>query len=139
MVLSSAESFVDNIIEGAKDVFSGTFNTNASAAFVSAVANTTTKLQNMKLESLNDRLKDVQSEYEDLIKDTAQESDLFRSYLNIQAKPATADWSIYAAVFDFPYERGGGNLAIGNIQRTTKQAMRKANYDDPAFAGIFII
>jgi hypothetical protein len=139
MVLSSAEGFVDNIIEGAKDVFSGTFNTNASATFVSAVANTTTKLQNMKLESLNDKLKDVQAEYEDLMKDTAQESDLFRSYLNIQAKPATADWSIYAAVFDFPYERGGGNLAIGNIQRTTKQAMRKANYDDPAFAGIFII
>lgn len=139
MVVSTADDFVGNIVQGAKDVFSGAFDTKASAVFTSTLANTTTKLQNMKLESINDRLKDIQSEYEDLMKDATQESDLFRAYLNIQPKPATADWSMYAAVFDHPYERGGGNLAIGNIQRTTKQAMRKASYDDPAFAGILII
>jgi hypothetical protein len=139
MVLSSADGFIDNIIQGAKDVFSGTFNTEASAVFASNLANTTAKLQNMKLESINDRLKDVQAEYEDIMKEATQESDLFRAFLNIQPKPATADWSIYAAVFDHPYERGGGNLAIGNIQRTTKQAMRKARYDDPVFADIFIV
>jgi hypothetical protein len=46
---------------------------------------------------------------------------------------------MYASQFDLPYERGGGNLALGNIQRTTKQALRKADYDDSAFAGILLL
>ena len=61
------------------------------------------------------------------------ESDVMRSWMNIYAKPATADWSIYASTYDLPYEPGGGTMAIGNIQKTTKQALRKADYDEPMF------
>lgn len=90
----------------------------------------------LKLASIVDRNKDLQAEYSKLQEEAYQENDALQGFMNIYAKPATADWSMYASLYDLPYERAGGRLALGNIQRTTKQALRKANYDDPAFENI---
>jgi hypothetical protein len=89
-----------------------------------------------KLEEISSKNKDLKAEYENLVEETAQESDIMKSYMNIYAKPATADWSIYASTFDLPYERGGGNLSAGNVQKTTKQAIRKADYNEPMFESL---
>jgi hypothetical protein len=139
MVSELATNFADEIVKGATDVFAGNVTTNAAVKFTAKVLELLTLPFNLKLKSINERNKDLASEYAELTKETNQEYDALQGFMNIYAKPATADWSIYAATFDQPYERGGGPLALGNIQRTTKQAIRKTSYDDPAFDSILII
>ena len=139
LITNLVESLVDNIIKGATDVFAGNLATSAALQFTGKLLKLLTLPFNLKLESLNNRNKDLAGEYDELTKESSQEYDALQGFMNVYAKPATADWSMYAATFDQPYERGGGPLAMGNIQRTTKQALRKADYTDPAFAGILII
>ena len=136
---SAVSSGIDSLVEGFTDVVAGNITTNAAIAFSGKMIQLVDFGYKLKLKSLAERNKDLQAEYEDLQKELAQESNALRGFSLIYSKPATADWSMYASQFDMPYERGGGQLAMGNIQRTTKQAIRKAKYDDPAFAGILII
>lgn len=132
------KDFIGDLMEGYKDLMAGTL-TEASLAFTSKVTSLLTKLAEFRLDSINDRNKDLQAEYEQLTQELARERDLLQGFMRIYSKPATADWSLYSSLFDQPYERGGGPLALGNIQRTTKQAMRKATYDDPAFENTFTV
>lgn len=131
-------SFLDNLMAGAQDLISGTVS-NASLEFTSKLVELSTMPAKNKIADLNARTADMQAEYEKLQEEINRENDVLQQLLNIDPKPATADWSIYAQVFDYPYEHGGGTLALGNIQRTTKQAIRKTSYDDPAFAGILVV
>jgi hypothetical protein len=133
------DSFTDTLVEGFNDVVAGNLTTNAALAFSSKMMNIVDIGYKLKLKSIAEKNKDLQTEYDDMQKELAQESDALKGFSLLYSKPATADWSMYSSQFDMPYERGGGQLAMGNIQRTTKQAIRKANYDDPAFAGILII
>lgn len=133
-----ADTFVTEIIQGGKEFLSGKIN-SVSIGFTQRMVDLYTIPQKLKLESLQARNRDLQAEYEDMAKEASQERDVVRSYMYVYNKPATADWSIYAEEFDVPYERGGGNLHIGNIQKTTKQAMRKADYSDPAFDNITLL
>jgi hypothetical protein len=100
---------------------------------VNRIAKVYTTVQIGKLEAISSKNKDLRAEYEKLAEESAMDSDIMMGYMNIYAKPATADWSIYASTYDLPYERGGGSLSMGNIQKTTKQAMRKTDYNDPMF------
>lgn len=127
--------FLDNLMTGATDLMAGDV-TAASMQFMSKLVSLYTYPQKLKLESINDRNKDLQAEYDKLTNELNQENDALLGFARVYAKPATADWSMYAATFDHPYERGGGPLALGNIQRTTKQAIRKASYNDPIFENI---
>lgn len=134
----SLDRFVESIIEGATDLFSGTISSQ-SIAFTDKLIQLYTLPEQIKLKKLNERNKDLQAEYEELAKELSQEQNILLGFLSTYSKPATAEWSIYAGTFDQPYERGGGPLHIGNVQRTTKQAIRKTSYDDPAFTDILII
>lgn len=139
MVLSQADSFIDNIVKGATDVYSGAFATNAAIAFNTKLVNLINTGYKLKLASIANRNKDLKAEYDKLTEEASRESDALKGFSKIYAKPATGDWSHYSSLYDLPYEKGGGSLSLGNVQRTTKQALRKADYKDPAFAGIFII
>lgn len=130
---------VDNIIKGALDVFSGNLTTSAAMSFNTKLMQLVDIGLNIRLESINAKNRDLKAEYDKLVEESSRETDTLQGFARVYAKPATADWSIYASTFDLPYERGGGNLSLGNIQRTTKQALRKADYDDSVFAGILII
>lgn len=132
------QGIVDSITKGASDVFAGKI-TNASIAFTNQLVKIGTMPSRLKFESLSEKNKDLKAEYEDLQKELNQENDILNNFMYIYAKPATADWSIYAQEFDMPYERGGGFLSLGNVQRTTKQAIRRGDYSDPAFDNILII
>ena len=136
---SYADSLLDGIEQGLKDIMSGDLLSDASLKLSRDMMKIVNKLQELKLEQLNDRNKDLKAEYEGMMAELNNESDILQGFARIYAKPATADWSMYAATFDHPYERGGGNLALGNVQRTTKQAIRKADYGDPAFDNILVI
>jgi hypothetical protein len=138
-VQSTATDMIDNIAKGAVDVFSGNFFTDVAKSFTVKLFKVLNFGMELKLESLNERNKDLKAEYAELVKEMNRETDALQGFARIYAKPATADWSIYASQFDVPYERGGGFLSLGNIQRTTKQAMRKADYKDSAFADILVI
>lgn len=133
------DSFTDTLVGGFNDIAAGNFATDAAQAFAGKMMQILDTGYKLKLKSIAERNKDLQTEYDDMQKELAQESDALKGFSLLYSKPATADWSMYSSQFDMPYERGGGQLAMGNIQRTTKQAIRKANYDDPAFAGILII
>ena len=50
------------------------------------------------------------------------------AWTRVSNLPGIVDKSIYAELYDMPYGPGGGDLALGNIQRTTIQALRKAKY-----------
>lgn len=136
---NAADSFIDEIIEGATDVMSGNLASNAALSFTSKLANLLTMPSKLKLATLNARNRDLKSEYEGMTEEMGREYDSLRGFMDVYAKPATADWSIYASTYDLPYERGGGPLALGNIQRTTKQALRKADYSDPIFDSISFV
>lgn len=96
-------------------------------------------IQLAKLENITERTKDLKAEYDALAEEASAETDTMRGFMNIYGSPATADWSIYASTYDLPYERGGGILSTGNIQRTTKQAIRKSDYDEPMFDGLIFV
>lgn len=132
-----ATSVVESMFGDIISVAQGTASITTSTQFLTRLVSTYNKIQVKKLNSLNEKNKDLKAEYDKLAEETARESDIIRGYMNIYPKPATADWSMYASLFDLPYERSFGTLAIGNIQVTTKQAIRKADYDEPMFAGVF--
>lgn len=139
MLVGNITNSVSQIAQGAADVFAGSFTTNAALAFAGTMVKIVNFAVGMKLKNLSEKNKDLKAEYDELTAEMYREVDALRGFSRIYSKPATADWSIFASTFDMPYERGGGPLAMGNIQRTTKQALRKADYTDPAFAGILII
>jgi hypothetical protein len=136
------ESLTTTIIDSIVTSITGTSLTSVMAGSFSIVqvlsvstkaVSMYTNVQIKKLDNINDENKDLRAEYEKLAEESAMDSDIMMGYMNIYAKPATADWSIYASTYDLPYERGGGSLSMGNIQKTTKQAMRKTDYNDPMF------
>lgn len=130
--------FIESVTQGYSDAITGQL-TNASIQFTDKLVKLLTLPQQIKLEGLASKNRDLQAEYDKLKEEINQESDTLQGFLRIYSRPATADWSIYAQEFDQPYERGGGKLHIGNIQRTTKQALRKADYSDPAFDNILVV
>lgn len=128
----------DMFVTGLKDIAAGSITT-ASINVINKAVSVYANVQIGKLEKLSDRNKDLKAEYEKLAEESMMDSDVMKGYMNIYARPATADWSIYASTYDLPYERGGGALSMGNIQRTTKQAIRKADYEEPMFDSINFI
>jgi len=137
-VTELVDDFVEKLVEGATDAIAGNI-TAASLGFTEKMVRLASMPFQLKLDSLNDRNRDLKAEYDKLIEEANRETDVLRGFARIYAKPATADWSMFSSLYDYPYERGGGQLAIGNIQRTTKQALRKADYDDPAFDNILVV
>jgi hypothetical protein len=131
-------SFVDEIVKGATDVMSGNFK-DVSLEFMAKAVDILTLPERNKLATLQSKNKDLKAEYDKLVEEGSREHDVLRGFSKVYAKPATADWSMYASLYDTPYERGGGNLSIGNIQKTTKQALRKADYNDPMFENTLVM
>ncbi len=129
----------NDFVMGLADILAGNITTNASISLINRAVNSYAHIQANKLETLNSRNVDLKAEYDKLAEESARESDIMKGYMNIYSKPATADWSIYAATFDLPYERGGGILAMGNIQKTTKKALRPPDYKEPMFEGILLM
>lgn len=139
IIEDQVQSFIDNIVKGATDVYAGNLASSAAIAFITKLTKVVNFGVGLKVKSIASKNKDLKAEYEKLMEESYRESDALQGFMRIYASPATSDWSIYAAEFDLPYERTGGTLSLGNVQNTTKQALRKADYKDPAFAGIFII
>lgn len=137
-VTEMVDDFVQEIVKGATDLFGGSL-TGSSLSFLNKAAKLLTLPQQIKLEELKEKNKDLKAEYEQLTQELSREYDALRGFMFIYPRPATADWSMFAAEFDQPYERGGGPLAMGNVQRTTKQALRKADYSDSAFDNILVV
>ena len=138
ILADAVKDFVDELVTGITDITSGQF-TQAAYSLIDRTIKLLTLPSQIKLKDLNDRNRDLNAEYEDLLKEASRETDLLMGFMYVYPKPATADWSMYAATFDYPYERGGGTLSLGNIQRTTKQAMRKGTYTDFAFDNILVV
>jgi hypothetical protein len=139
LLSSTAGNFVDDIIAGATDLFTGKINTG-SLSFLEKTISLVNMSEQNKLRKISERNQELQRDYEELLEEVSRETNLLIGFSRIYARPATADWSIYAEEFDMPYERGGGNLHIGNIQRTTKQALRKGSYlGDPVFDNILVV
>lgn len=132
------EKLINSLIEGFDDFVAGEVSA-ASVQFTDRLVQMVSLPYKLKIEDIRDRNKDLKAEYEKLKEEMQRESDALQGFMNIYARPATADWSMYAAEFDHPYERGGGLLHIGNVQRTTKQALRKGSYDDPAFDNVLVV
>lgn len=132
------DEFLNNLAQGYADLMAGQL-TNASMSFLNKVAKMALMPFQLKLESINSRNKDLKAEYEKMVEESNRENDVLQGFMYIYGKPATADWSMYAAEFDQPYERSGGQLALGNVLRTTKQAIRKADYSDSAFDNILVV
>lgn len=136
-----ASEVLKDYIQTAADIFSGKFAggdlfSAKSLRFYEKVVDLVSMPEKNKLKQLRNELKDLQAEYEDLKKELADQNNSLLKYMFAYPKQLAADWSIYAEQYDFPYETGQGTLALGNIQRTTVQAMREADYSDPAFANI---
>lgn len=127
-----------DFVTGITDLVAGNI-TSKSIAVVDKAVTAYTQAQMKKLESINSRNVDLKAQYDKLAEESARDADIMRGYMNIYAKPATADWSIFASTYDLPYERGGGNLSTGNIQKTTKQAIRRADYEEPMFEDIIFV
>jgi len=125
-VNDTINSILDGIVQGFQDIVSGTISIESISVTTRALKLHTDNQLN-KIESINDRNKDLRAEYKDLQKEIEQEQDVLKGFMNIYAKPATADWSMYTATYDLPYERSGGSLALGNVQITTKQALRSSD------------
>lgn len=132
------DDFINNLTTGYTELMSGQI-TELSLQFASKMVDLVSLPMKLKIESINDRNKDLKAEYEKLVEEASREYDVLQGFMYIYGKPATADWSMYAAEFDRPYERGGGPLALGNVQRTTKQALRRADYSDSAFDNILVV
>lgn len=139
--LEVGKDLLSDAIQSVTDIFSGNigggdlFSPKALGQYEKMVKLIQMPQQN-KLKELRKELKDLQAEYDDLAKEMADENNTLLKYMFAYPKQLAADWSIYAEQYDFPYETGQGSLALGNIQRTTVQAMREGDYSDPAFADI---
>ena len=138
LVVNTVADMVGGIITGATDLATMQA-TSASYKFLSGILKIFNTGQKLRLEQLNDRLVDKKAEYDAMMEETEQETDVLQGFARISASPATADWSMFAALYDYPYERSGGTLHTGNVLRTTKQAMRKATYEDLAFKDILVM
>ncbi len=145
MVDYLADTAIDQVQDMFKDFVAG-FNELAagninqlSLDFLDKAVQIATIPAKLKIKSIQDRNKDLKAEYDKMTEEMSRETDILQGFARVYAKPATADWSMYASLYDHPYERGGGPLALGNVQRTTKQAIRKADYNDPAFDNILVI
>jgi len=120
------------------DVISGGYD-SISLASANRLVNAYNNIQVAKLEDINKRNADLKAEYDDIVADGEKEDNIPLSYMNIYTRPATSDWSVYASQFDLPYERGGGLMAIGNIQKTTKKALRPASYEESIFEDLKLV
>ncbi len=138
IVTSAIGGIVDSIVTGAMDLASMQV-TSASFKLLAGMLKVFNMAQEIRLDEIKDDIEDKKAEYEALVEEMEQETDVLQGFARISASPATADWSMYAAVFDYPYEASGGTLHTGNVLRTTKQALRKATYDDPVFDGILLM
>jgi hypothetical protein len=138
LVVNTVSSMVDTIITGATDLVHMQAS-QASYKLLCSVLKIFNTGQKLRLEQLNDRLVDKKAEHAAMLEEAEQETDVLQGFARISASPATADWSMFAALYDYPYERSGGTLHTGNVQRTTKQAMRKATYEDIVFKDILIM
>lgn len=105
---------------------------------INRVASVYTNLQLSKLKEISERNKDLKAEYDKLTEDTEMSNDVMMNYMRIYPKPATADWSMYAGKFDLPYEATSGPLSTGNVQKTTRQAIRKTTYNEAMFEGMLL-
>lgn len=141
-LMDMGKSFVDTALkslsQGIVDISSLTIS-NASISLITNAVKLLTLPRQLELEKLKNRNEDLKAKYEQLEQELSRESDALVGFMHIYSKPATADWSIYAMEFDQPYERGGGPLSLGNVQKTTKQAIRKGDYGDPAFENILVV
>lgn len=133
-----AKSLVDTLVKGITDLASGTISVQAAKVLEQAIELYTLP-QQIQLKKLAERNKDLKAEYDKFVEENSRESDVLQGFMRVYASPATGDWSWYSQQYDMPYERGGGIMAMGNIQRTTKQALRKADYDMPVFENIRLI
>ena len=136
---SVLESMASDFLTGITDVFTGDIATEFAISSSVKVLSAYTKVQNNKLESLSDKNKDLKMENAELTKEMQEQSDSLQGFMNIYAKPATADWSIFASTYDLPYEKGQGRQGLGCIQLTTKQAMRKSDYREPMFDSMIFV
>ena len=139
VVSSAAKAVIDNALKGIADIVAGNLTTSAALNMLTTMVKLYTIPQQAQLEKLAERNKDLKMEYEKFIEENSRESDTMQGFMRIYHKPATADWSWYASLYDLPYERGGGILSMGNIQKTTKQATRKADYGMPVFENFRLI
>lgn len=137
-VTNAAMAAIDAFIQGISDLASGVVS-EAAIGSASKIVQAYTMTQQMKLADIQSRNNDLKAEYDRLSEEMARETDALQGFMNIYSRPATADWSMFASLFDLPYERGGGGLAMGNIQRTTKQAMRKADYAESVFENMRLV
>jgi hypothetical protein len=135
---TTLDSVADGLVAGATDLATLQV-TPASFKFLSGILKIFNTGQKLRLEQLNDRLVDKKAEYDAMMEEAEQETDVLQGFARISASPATADWSMFAALYDYPYERSGGTLHTGNVLRTTKQAIRKATYEDIVFKDILIM
>lgn len=134
----AARDMIDDIVTGATQLFTSPLS-DAAVNFAAKLVNLFNINNNNRLESIQARNNDLRAEYDKLMAEGYQENDMLQGFMSVYARPATADWSMYAAQFDVPYERGGGLLSLGNIQKTTKQALRKGIYTDPVFENILVV
>jgi hypothetical protein len=137
-IMGQIENAIDDIMRNTTSLISGDL-ANVSMNYLNGLAKMLTLPTKLKIASINERNRDLKAEYDKLVEEEYREDNVLRGFARVYAKPATADWSIYASTYDLPYERGGGSLSIGNIQRTTKQALRKGTYNDPMFENILVV
>jgi hypothetical protein len=137
-IMDQIENAIDDIMSNTTSLISGDL-ANVSMNYLNGLAKMLTLPTKLKIASINERNRDLKAEYDKLVEEEYREDNVLRGFARVYAKPATADWSIYASTYDLPYERGGGSLSIGNIQRTTKQALRKGTYNDPMFENILVV
>ena len=119
--------------QGITDILSGALHTIPAMGAMTAIVRAYTLPQQIQLGKLAERNKDLKAEYEKFMEENSRESDVLQGFMRVYSSPATGDWSWYSGLYDMPYERGGGIMSMGNIQKTTKQALRKADYDMPVF------
>ena len=134
-----SEIALDTLLDGLGEAVFGEVTTMTTVRLTTAAVDMYTNVQLSKIENISDRIKDNKAEYDRIIEETSMTTDIMRGFMNIYPKPATADWSIYSGTYDAPYESGGGVLSTGCVQKTTKQALRKADYDDAVFKDMVLV
>ena len=128
-----------DFVTGLGDIVAGNLTSTAAISVINKSLAVYTSSRASKLEDINSKNRDLKAEYDKLAEEASRESDIMKGYMNIYSRPATADQSMYSSLFDLPYERGGGTLSMGNIQKTTKKALRPADYDEGMFEGFLLM
>lgn len=135
-IKGGVNSVVSEFSKGLADLAVGNVASGAAMKVMATAVRLYTMPQQIQLEKLAKRNKDLKAEYDKFMEENSRESDVLQGFMRVYASPATGDWSWYSSLYDMPYERGGGVMALGNIQKTTKQALRMADYDMPVFENI---